>query len=144
MGNSIEGILAYGFDLGGAGTWHLQGVREYDPWRPSWIYPGDQAGVDDETYDYQSKMTERLAAHDLDSLEVVTYGDLTVEDGMGYILAAWSMQTRGASTASPHLADVQARRLIERWDDQLMQALKVLDIRPWQPQPLTILSQSYG
>lgn len=140
MGSTLSGIQCYGFDLGGVeDRWLLKGVQEYDAWQPSWISP-EEAQADG--LGYLELIEDRLKDAELE-LEVVTYG-MTCNGYTGYVLAAWSVESAGSKTLSVHLSDVLARRDIERWDEALAKALEVLDIRPWQPHPMFLLTQRYG
>jgi hypothetical protein len=140
MGSTLSGIQCYGFDLGGVGDeWHLKGLGD-DGWVPSWAAPEQLA--EGGSFDYENAINEQLASAEL-PLSIVTYG-MTCNDYTGYVLAAWSTECSGSKTSAVHLEDVLARRDIERWDDALTLALKVLDIQPWQPHPMFLLAQSYG
>lgn len=144
MGSTLSGIQCYGFDLGGTdGKWFLKGLDEGGAWRPSWATPEELEAIEvTDEFDYHGAIENRLKAAELE-LEVVTYG-MTCNDYTGYVLAAWSVESTGSKTLSVHLSDVLARRDIERWDEALTKALEVLDIRPWQPHPMFLLTQSYG
>lgn len=144
MGSTLRGIQCYGFDLGGTeGEWHLKGVPEGESWCPSWATPEELEAIEiTSEFDYESAIVAHLDAADLD-LEVVTYG-MTCNDYTGYVLAAWSATCTGSKTLAVHSEDAEARRHIERWDESLLKALEVLDIRPWQPNPMFLLTQSYG
>lgn len=146
MGTSVEGILAYGYDLSGVESkWHLKGLDDYDPWRPSWASPEQLEAIDvTDEFDYEAAIAARLQAHDLEGVGVKTYGVYTSEDALGLMLVTWYTKASGASVTSPYLPDLLARRDIERWDDQLAKALEILDVRPWQPHPLWLLTQSCG
>lgn len=140
MGSTLEGIIAYGFDLGGTdGDWSLKGIQRYGTWEPSWL-PADEVHAGG--FDYLAAIEDRLKAAELE-LEVVTYG-MIQNDFTGYLLAAWSVECQGGQTLGVSWADVEARRDIERWDDALAKGLEILDIRPWQPNPMFLLTQSYG
>lgn len=144
MSMSARGILAYGFDLGGPGPgWHLKGIQKLESWCPSWAGDDCAAEIQSGTFDYAEAVTGWLQHHELE-LEVVSYGGLISFASRGHVLAAWHAETAGDRTVGLTLEDVDSRREIERWDEQLAAALEVLDIRPWQPNPLTLLTQSYG
>lgn len=140
MGSTLRGIQCYGFDLGGVeGEWFLKGVQGYNSWEPSWVTADELAASD---FSYLSAIEDRLKASELD-LQVVTYG-MTQNDYTGYVLAAWSVKCQGSKTLAVYPEDVEARRHIERWDEALLKGLEALEIRPWQPNPAFLLTQSYG
>jgi len=144
MGRTLEGILAYGFDLGGADSkWSITGVQEYEEWRPSWATPEQLEEIEAGTLDYSSAISDRLEAAELD-LDVVEYGMLEHEESTGLMVTAFCSTSEGGSTSALTLQDLLDRREIERWDEAFVKALKVLDIRPWQPHPMWLLTQSYG
>lgn len=144
MGMSARGILAYGFDLGGPGPgWHLQGVQKFELWRPSWAGDDCDAEIQGDAFDYAEAITGHLQHHELE-VEVLSYGGLVSFASRGHVLAAWHAEAAGDRTVGLTLEDIDSRREIERWNERLAIALNVLDIRPWQPNPLTLLTQSYG
>lgn len=141
MSSTLEGTLAYGFDIGGVdGEWHLKNLDATDAWKPSWVTWEEWA--QEGGYDYQSGIAERLENADL-GLQVITYG-MTQNDCTGYVIAAWSMSCAGSKTKPVYLEDIETGRHVKRWDEALSRALQVLDIRPWQPNPTFLLTQSYG
>lgn len=142
MGATLNGILAYGFHLGGVEDWQFKDLPRFDDWRPSWATPEQLAEVDSGEFDYEAAITDRLAEGGL-QLELVTVGMVT-SDSSGLVLAAYSATATGGGVTSLHLPDIFDRQEIERWDEALSRALEVLDIRPWQPHPMMLLSQSYG
>jgi len=46
VGQTAEAYLQYGYNLGGTDGWLLDGVGEYEDWRPSWL-PQDDAAFHD-------------------------------------------------------------------------------------------------
>lgn len=143
----MEGIAAYGFDLGGAGsTWNLKGVdyEECEAWRPSWVGEDLVGEIEDGSFDYESAITGWLAKHEVKGVEVQTYGMLTAEDAMGLMLVTWRAKSSGAHVASLGLPDLLERRKIGRWDERLAEAIEVLNIQPLQPHPMWLLTQQYG
>lgn len=148
MGSTLTGTLAYGFDLGGGDDcWNLKGAEKWEPWIPSWedeaaaaIIRGE---VRDEVYSYHEAIEDRLRANDVDGVDVVRAG-MVASESSGFAIVVWQASATGSNVLSLHLPDLIERRKIERWDNALGQALKVLDITPWQPHPMWLLTQSYG
>jgi hypothetical protein len=147
MGFSVESNLAYGFDLHGyEDVWHIVGVQKWEPWVPSWVDVGSAAAIrgdSPDTFDLEEAIRARLLEHDLEGVEVFSYGNV-VSDSRPIALAAYRAQSVGTGTVGLHLPDLLNRSEIERWDEALLQALKVLDIQPYQPNPLWLLTQSWG
>lgn len=140
---TLQGILAYGFDLGGESGWKIRGVQDYEPWRPSWIEHEESLEISAGTFDYETAIVEQLAERGVEGVEVVRYGVLD-SDTSGLLLTSWHVCATGPRVLNIYLPDVATRADIERWDDMLVRALKVLDIRLHQPNPLIMLTQSYG
>lgn len=158
MGVSTDGILAYGYDLGGGeDEWHIAEVAEYEPWHPAWL-EADEDG----DYDYVDAVEKRLlasigftetdweaegyfdrmkAAKERVGVELVIYCSFEYPI---YLLAAHRVTVARGYVQEIDWAALDAMRVEQDWDDKLRAALAKLGITPTQPEPRWLLVSLMG
>lgn len=154
MGQSADGILAYGYDIGGPEEgWRIDGIDEGELWRPEWVTDGDDGDEPDYVDDAQRHLlasigfteTDYTAAGYFDRFnaaaalvpELVTYcsGDYPM-----YLLAAHHIEVGHGHIKEVDIQALAARRSAEGWDARLASALTTLGITPTdQPRPRWLL-----
>jgi hypothetical protein len=155
MGQSTDAILAYGYDLGGAEGWNLQGLGEYGEMPAlGWYDPeNDDAGFEEAAMDTMLAsvgFTEtdwradgyrdrKAAAQQRIGVELVSH--CSSEYPM-YVLAAKSTT---AWRGSPKLFDpAELGTVPAEWDDKLRAALAVLGLTPTQERARWVLCSDWG
>lgn len=160
MGQSTNGILAYGYDLGGDDGWKLQGAGEYGELPPlAWYDTDEESG-----YGFQSAAETRLLA------EIAGFTETWSRDNEGYfdrekaaqarvgveldsycsgeypmfLLAAKVITVHRGDAETIDIADLAAAPAREAWDDKLRAALAALGITPTQEQPKWLLCSYWG
>lgn len=168
MGASSNGILAYGYDLGGGHeAWKVREVDQYGSLRTDWYNP-DAAlarfGDDEEdTDDGDEELTafEALikvlydAIPDLqdpgpypDREEQVArhYEVAFVAHGDGYnfpqkrILAAYHVAPEYGESEPLDLAELQARAVVDDWDGKIAKVLETAGLHPVTDRPTWLLA----
>lgn len=160
MGQSTNGILAYGYDLGGEEDWKIQGVGEYSELPDlDWFDPENEEGDD-----FQSAAERRLLAEIAGFTEEWSSGNegyferereakgrLGVEFGTYcsgeypmFLLATKVITVRRGYIETIDMADLAVAPTREGWDDKLRVALAALGITPTQEQPKWLLCSYWG
>lgn len=141
MGQSTDGILAYGYDIGGEGP-PVTGIGEYDSWRPDdfTTEPGS-----DEYYEFDFRtwaehkllaaaghpVKSKHAYYDPDDL-MKYHGVKFVWHCSGsyphYMLVTFEESASRGYPRTLDLAELERRRVDEDWDGKLAAALKALGI----------------
>lgn len=120
MGYSPEGILAYGYELGG--LWNNEHVREVDERGDllvDWYDDGDDAPT------FKEQLEAKLK--DVPGVEMVDFGDGQADE---MFLAAYSMSRDWDAIQQLNLKDLADRPEQEHWDTSLAAALKTLGLTP--------------
>lgn len=128
MGMGSDAILAYGYDLGQVGDWH---VEESVDGR----WPIEDHGVTD--FEVPEMIRDALKGWTSD-VELVEYGH---HEEPGYILAAFHQEAHLGATeevATPLQHTVKRKR--QQWDQQLTGALTVLGVTPTKPRGFLLAS----
>lgn len=149
MGQSTDGKLFYGYDLGGDGADATDFTDEEDA--PSWYTNGDTELI------VQMKLALYNAIPDAAPVEYEWRADAPVLDYYGVWFehhcsdsyAMWALVTYEASAARGcpeklDLAELAARPQREDWDGKLARALEVLGITPKQERPAWLLASYWG
>ncbi|MFF9118282.1 hypothetical protein ACF09Y_22230 [Streptomyces massasporeus] len=156
MGQSTNGILAYGYDLGGEEEWKLQGLGEYGelpdlPWHA-------------EGEDFQEAAERRLLAQLADFTETWQPGSdgyftreqeakarLGVEfdtycsgDYPMYLLATKVITVYRGSVEHIDMAELVTAPETNGWDEKLRAAVQALGITPTQEKPKWLLCSYWG
>lgn len=159
MGVSTNGVLAYGYDLGGGeAEWKIQGLGDYEEWKPDWFERGEDDGDDDvvtaaeqhllrasgftETdWSVDGYFERKRAAEAALGVEFETYcsGEYPI-----WALVAHSITCRRGDAQQIDFAALEAQRVEEGWDAQLQHALTVLGITPEQAKPSWLLLSYMG
>lgn len=163
MGVSSDGILAYGYDLGGEDSgWQVADTDEYGEWDPPWHRGEDSDGLEEDTeqallvavggftephpgYDddaaYDSYRERRQRALDQIGVTLVAY---TSGSYPKYVLAACNFSAALGTIEPIDFAALEAQRHTERWDAKLTAALDALEVRPTQARPGWLLASYYS
>lgn len=142
MGSVLQGLLIYGYRLGGADEdWEISGLDRWSPWVPSWATDEMRDEIDGGKFDYCTAIEKRLAAEQVQGVEVDTCGMVNYSD---LFLAAWKTSATGSASVSVPVDELDTLRRNGGWDGRLAVALRALDITPQQPHPMFLLTQSYG
>lgn len=135
-------VLVYGYDLGGVGMgWKLQGMTDQD---------SDDTDLTDE-------WEERLLMHyKIDPVYTaarprghrVAPVHLTSHGGI-FGTSAWALTTKEVwahegGSLEVHFRALERESHQERWNDDLTEALRILEITPTQLEPRWLLVSSYG
>lgn len=159
MGQSTNGILAYGYDLGGDEEWKIAGLGEYGE-----LPPLDWYSTDDDGDDFQSAAERRLLAELADFTETWTkdnegYFDrerkaqarLGVEfdtycsgEYPMYLLAAKVITVYRGDVKDIDMAALAVEPEMNGWDEKLRAALAVLGITPAQDRAKWLLCSYWG
>lgn len=165
MGQSTNGIVAFGYDLGaGEGGWKVEQVGEYGDLKVPWYDSDADEASDDEnedadgstavgrlygvlyesipdapevkwSWDRETAVKERLGVW----LESYCSGDYPM-----YILATYETTVYRGDTKLLDMAALEARRAAEGWDEKLAHALSVLGLTPTQEQPGWLLASYWS
>lgn len=153
MGVSTNGLLAYGYDLGGPEQWFLEGL-EYDelegavPWWP------ERANDDEEDErDFVDTVLMELCpvfgferprwgweVSEKLPVQVATHCSL---DYPMYLLVANST-IRTSRRGSAKVLNFESMMIQDEWNENLQKALDALGIKPKQPAPGWILASLWG
>lgn len=162
MGQSTNGILAYGYDLGSADSgFNVAEVGEYGELNVPWFDSDSEETEDEEgeTLDVTSAITRRLyesipnapvAKWDWDRekvvketlgvwLEAYCSGDYSM-----WILTTHEITVYRGDTKVIDLAALDTQRAAESWDVKLAHALSVLGLTPTQEKPSWLLASYWG
>lgn len=155
MGTSTDGILAYGYDLGGDEGLNVAEGGEY----------GDVDELDlpevDEDHENYGGLADRLlmklylAIPDAPPVEYGWYAiaekhyGITLVNHCSADFADWILATvdLSASRGTPQvidMAELEARRIAEDWDGKLTHALSVLGLTPTQEKAAWLLASYWG
>jgi hypothetical protein len=159
MSTSTNGILAYGYDLGGDEEWKLQDAGEFGEFPDlDWYDPESEDGDDFQTA-AETRLLATIAGFTETDWQADGYFDrereakarLGVEfdtycsDSYPMFLLATKVITvyRG-STEVIDMADLAAAPAREGWDDKLRAALDALGLKPTQQQAKWLLCSYWG
>lgn len=156
MGQSTNGMLAYGYDLGGDDGWKLQGLGEYGefPELP-WL---------DEDEGFQESAERRLLAEIAGFTETWSSGnegyferEREAKARLGvafdthcsgdypmYLLATKVITVYRGSVKDIDMAALAVEPEMNGWDEKLRAALAALGITPQQPEPRWLLCSYWG
>lgn len=158
MGQSTNGILAYGYDLGsGDAGWKVREVGEYGELQLDWYNPDDEDGDDFQTAaerrllaasgfaetDWQVEgyfAREREAKARL-GVEFDTYchGDYPM-----YLLATKVITVYRGDVKQIDMAELVQAPSVHGWDDKLRAALETLGLTPTQDRARWLLASYWG
>lgn len=159
MGQSTNGVLAYGYDLGGGdGDWKIEEVGEYGEWEPEWL----EVDEDEDSEDLITQAGERLMAS-VGFTETDWHADgffdrekaakarLGVEfesycsgDYPMWLLAAHKITVYRGDCEPIDFAELEKLRAEGDWDTKFAHAVQVLGITPKQAKPGWLLVSYWG
>lgn len=155
MGVSTDGILVYGYNLGGdEGGWEVAEAGEYGEWEPTWLDEEDPDTVGDAErvllasvgfteddwrvdgyFDRKKEAEGRLGVE----LESYCSGDYPM-----YLLAAHKIVVKRGYVKTVDFAELDRLRVEQDWDGKLQQALAALGVTPKQTEPAWLLASYWG
>jgi hypothetical protein len=148
MGVSTDGLLMYGYDLGGGdGEWKLHDIEEYDDFERPWV------NEDDGIAESAAKTLLASVGFTETDWQVDGYHDRkrAAEARVGveferYCSDAYSALVLSAKTYTACRGDclVIDFTVDPAWDERLAHALKVLDLKPTQAGPRWLLASYWG
>lgn len=158
MGLSTNGILAYGYNLGGDESgWEIAEAGEYSGWEPAWFDADDEEGDDlasaaetvllttsgfiETDYRVEGYFERKREAEARVGVELKSYcsGDYPM-----YILAAHTITVARGSIKEIDFPLLEAARIEQDWDGKLTAALTVLGATPKQDAPKWLLVSYMG
>lgn len=161
MSTSTDGILAYGYDLGGDDAgWKVEGLGEYDEWPSGGWYDPE---VDDADFTEAVENT-LLTAHGFTlewvpgadnsayragreaartAIGVEAHGHCSGESAM-YLLSAKAITAYRGHVETIDWPALERERVEQDWDGKLAAALSVLALTPIQPEPRWLLVSYWG
>jgi len=157
MGISSDGILAYGYDLGGDdGEWKIEEAGEYGEWTPSWLGEDEDeegpveaaelallaaAGFTETDYEVAGYFDRKREAEARVGVEMTSYcsGDYPM-----YVLSAHAITVGRGSVKEIDFAALEVARVEQEWDAKLTAALGVLGMTPKQATPKWLLVSYMG
>ncbi len=156
MGNSADGILAYGFNLGGdEGGWEVaEADSEYGEWKPDWYDEDEEdlagdaekrllevAGFSETDYKAEGYYDRKREAEARVGVELVPYCSF---DYPIYVLAAHAITVYQGHAKEIDWAELERQRVSEGWDDKLTAAREALGVTPKQEQPKWLMVSRWG
>lgn len=134
MGTSTNGILAYGFNLGGAEEgWKIEEAGKYgDEWVPEWARDDDDETGEDSIVE-GAEQGLRAAGLSVE-FEMHCSGDYPM-----YVLSAQAVTAFRGHPKVIDFGELETLRTAEEWDERLRRACAVLGIKPIQEQPQWLL-----
>lgn len=160
MGIHANGILAYGYDLGGPEDgWKIEGVDEYGAFATDWYDNEDEendlddfgsgaegqlliaAGFTETGPEAPGYYERQRAARDGIGVEITSYCSY---DYPSYILAAKVIDASSGSTEPVDLNQLLDAMILQNYNEKLAAALKALNIKPTQECPQWLLASHLG
>lgn len=162
MGVTTNGILAYGYNLGGDDSgWEIEQAGEFGDWEPPWPNHDPTADPDAQDEDEDRDLpedarsalltaagfteTDREAqgywdrhrdAEQRVGVELITYASPQYPL---YVLAAHSITAHRGYFETIDFPALELQRVAEGWDTKLVSALDVLGMTPRQQSPAWLL-----
>jgi hypothetical protein len=154
-GSTADGIVAYGFDLGGGyADWKIKEIDEEGNLKLPWLDESDgdeiealfldhlvhESGTapDPDAPNYSALLREAVTVL---GIQVVAYGDL---DEPSYLLATRSIDTCLSACVALNLAVMQSEVRGGDYNRKLQEACAALGITPLQEQPAWLLVSDFG
>lgn len=148
MGVSTDGLLVYGYDLGGGDDeWKIHNIGEYDDFERPWLDESEgfsesartallaSVGFTETDYQVDGFFDRKRAA---EAKVGVTFEGYCSDAYTAYMLSAKTYTAcRGDCLVIDFAVD-------PAWNEQLAHALKVLDIEPKQAEPRWLLASYWG
>lgn len=158
MGTSTNGVLAYGYDLGGGeAEWKIEGLDEYEEWAPDWFDRGEDnsddvvtaaeehllrsTGFTEIDWHADGYFEREAAAKAAVGVEFETYcsGDYPI-----WALVAHKITCYRGDAVPVDVAALEALRVEQDWDGKLQRAVTTLGITPKQEKPCWLLLSYMG
>lgn len=153
MGTSTNAYLMYGYDLGDADGWKIQGIDEYEPWEPEWLDEGEglhgsaeklllaAVGFTETDWHADGYFDRKKAAEEQAGVEIESHcsGEYPM-----YVLSAKKITAYRGDVKTVDFAALQAHVLDADLDGKLARACDVLGLRPVQEQPAWLLCSYWG
>ena len=154
MGQSTNGILAYGYNLGGdEGGWKIAEADEYGDWEPHWPDADDDpegaverfllasVGFTETDWRADGYRDRKKTAQDQVGVQLESYcsGDYPM-----WLLAAHVITVYRGDVKEIDFAELMADRLQGEWDAKLALAIQTLGITPKQDKPKWLLVSYWG
>lgn len=151
MGTS-DGILAYGYNLGGPEEWLVREVGDNGEVTAEWWDDDDvteaaitalrtAAGFTETDWEADGYFDRRNAADARIGVVIDTHCSGEYPE---YLLAAHVTTAARGYPETLDLAELQAQAVTDGWDDKLRAALEVLGLTPTQEKPGWILASYWG
>lgn len=155
MGTSTDGVLAYGFNLGGdEGGWEITEADEYGEWVPDWHDEEEEdlvsdaethllrsAGFAETDYKAEGYYDRKREAEARVGVELVSYCS---DEFPMYVLAAHTLTAYRGDVKAIDFAALEQKRVDEGWDEKLRAACEALGATPKQGQPKWLLVSYWG
>ena len=149
MGQSTDGILAYGYDLGGDSEWRLAdtpataALAEEGYWDTETAETALLAAVGFVEVDYKTLgyFDRRRAAQERVGVKLMTYCSL---DYPQYLLVAHAIRVYRGDVKEIDMGELAEAPLVHGWDDKLRAALETLGLTPTQERAKWLLVSYWG
>lgn len=156
MGQSTDGILAYGYDLGGDEGWKIEGLGEYGefpelPWLDD--TDGFQESAERRLLAEIAGFTERWAQgsegywdreREAKARVGVQFDTYCSGDYPMYLLATKVITVYRGDVKDIDMAALAVEPEMNGWDEKLRAALTALGITPQQAEPRWLLASYWG
>lgn len=154
MGVSTDGILAYGYNLGGADAgWEIQQADEDGEWTPVWASDPDDLigdvekvllaamGFTETDYQAEGYFDRQREAQQRVGVEIESFcsGDYPM-----YVLAAHAITAHRGHVKAVDFVELDKLRVEQAWDAKLKRAAEALGITPKQATPVWLLVSYWG
>jgi hypothetical protein len=161
MGQSTNGMLVYGYNLGGGdGPWEVEGVDEYGEWSPSWLNPDpdNEDGGGDVIEDAKKVLLASVGftetdwradgyfdrQRDAEARLGVEFDSYCSGDYPMWLLAAHVITVYRGDVQEVNFAALEQARTEGDWDTKLAHAIQALGVTPKQERPKWLLVSYWG
>jgi hypothetical protein len=153
MGMSPNGILAYGYNLGGSSNgWEIEQAGEFGEWEPPWDNEGDpitgvenallaSVGFTETDWQQPGYYDHKAQAEASIGVQLRWHGSDEFSD---YLLITHRIQAEWSDAQQIDFTELDRLRVEHDWDSKLHRALETLAITPKQGEPAWLLTSYWG
>ncbi len=154
MGTSTDGILAYGYNLGGGDAeWNIKEVGEYGSIQVPWLSEDDSftdvaekriltsVGFTEDDWQVEGYFARLKEAEGRAGVEFEHYCS---DSYSAYVLAAKVITANRGDCLTIDFEALTREATENRWDEKLARAIEALGITPTQERPTWLLCSWWG